>query len=376
MANNKDKKKKNKNKNSDAPSLVEKMVLVRPSVLRRLTDGTASHRHKKVRKPQTTKKHQKRRGRRKKTTTTTTAISQRTKTRKRPSAARRRRAGGPPTARFSHRRWENRAAKDEEDDADDEVTIVASAPPSQIARLRRLRRLRQQLKRAKGGPSWSRSDMLAYQARLRNALENRDLGSAAQASSPTQPRAGGGYSRQGDDNAREEEDYTDSEDDDQERDWYGGEEAGSQDEDADERAVEDVVAIREAVVPPSVAKRARTLLMLVRKTDNGRRVLTWTKGKHELVLNGRRLAGTDIFDLVVHATRDKRAKRPKAGSPGPPPGFGRFARALSKIGAGAGREIMRNKRRWPQLFPATAAASNSNETPKKWLQLRWGERRS
>ena len=253
---------------------------------------------------------------------------------------------------------------------------MASAPPSQIARLRRLRRLRQQLKRAKGGPSWSRSDMLAYQARLRNALENRDLGSAAQASSPTQPRAGGGYSRQGDDNAREEEDYTDSEDDDQERDWYGGEEAGSQDEDADERAVEDVMAIREAVVPPSVAKRARTLLMLVRKTDNGRRVLTWTKGKHELVLNGRRLAGTDIFDLVVHATRDKRAKRPKAGSPGPPPGFGRFARALSKIGAGAGREIMRNKRRWPQLFPATAAASNSNETPKKWLQLRWGERRS
>ena len=130
------------------------------------------------------------------------------------------------------------------------------------------------------------------------------------------------------------------------------------------------MAIREAVVPPSVAKRARTLLMLVRKTDNGRRVLTWTKGKHELVLNGRRLAGTDIFDLVVHATRDKRAKRPKAGSPRPPPGFGRFARALSKIGVGAGREIMRNKRRWPQLFPATAAASSSNETPKKWLQLR------
>ena len=62
MANNKDKKKKNKNKNSDAPSLVEKMVLVRPSVLRRLTDGTASDRHKKVRKPQTPKKHQKRRG--------------------------------------------------------------------------------------------------------------------------------------------------------------------------------------------------------------------------------------------------------------------------------------------------------------------------
>ena len=197
---------------------------------------------------------------------------------------------------------------------------MASAPPSQIARLRRLRRLRQQLKRAKGGPSWSRSDMLAYQARLHNALENRDLGLTAQASSPTQPRAGGGYSRQGYDNAREE-DYTDSEDDDQEQNWYSGNEEGSQDEDTDERAVEDVMAIREAVVPPSVAKRARTLLMLVRKTDNGRRVLTWTKGKHELVLNDRRLASTDIFDLVVHATRDKRAKRPKAGSPGPPPGF-------------------------------------------------------
>ena len=63
MANNKDKKKTNENKNSGCPSLVGKMVLVRPSVLRRLTDGTSRDCHKKVRKPQTPKKYQKRRGR-------------------------------------------------------------------------------------------------------------------------------------------------------------------------------------------------------------------------------------------------------------------------------------------------------------------------
>ena len=84
---------------------MEKMALVRPSVLRRLT-GTSRDCHKKVRKPQMSKKHQKRRGRKNKTVTaTTTAVGQRTKARKRPSADRRRRAGGPPSARFSHRRY-------------------------------------------------------------------------------------------------------------------------------------------------------------------------------------------------------------------------------------------------------------------------------
>ena len=109
-----------------------------------------------------------------------------------------------------------------------------------------------------------------------------------------------------------------------------------EDGDEDEEAVSDVVAVRDHVVLASVALRARALLRLIRKTDVGRRPLTWSKHTHELVLNGRPMIGRDIFHLVVHVTRDRRSKRPKVGSCGPPPGFDRFARGLRTLGVAAG----------------------------------------
>ena len=253
------------------------------------------------------------------------------------------------------RRRKRTAHRPEDDDDDREnLHLVATASPSQVAKLRRLRRLRRQLKvTKKRGPTWSRQDMLAYNAKLCNALEQQDLGPNVQGAAKAPVAVRGVL-----------EPAWDSEDGDSEE----------EDEDKDEEAVSDVMAMREHVVPASVAQRARALLRLIRKTDAGRRQLTWSKHTHELVLKGRPMAGTDIFDLVMHVSRDRRSKRPKGGSPGPPPSFDRFARALRKLGVAAGREVMRNKRRWPQLFPPhDQDEGDTDATPKRkpWL-LMWG----
>ena len=313
---------------------VEKMILVRPSILKRMSSRQGNSSRRKQ------------------------ATQKKKKSRQKTSSSR----GPPPRRGFSpqvRNRTGSRAAKKRQKvtalwdtDEDEEVRLVAAVPPSQVGQQRRLRRLQRQLKQRRSnaaGPSWSRRDMLDYNAKLGNALEQQDLGRTVQgaARAPAAVRV-----------APEE----DSDDD------YDGEDDDDLDEDTE--AVEEVMAVRDQVVPVSVAQRARTLLKLIRKHDQGRGNLSWTKGSHELVIKGKRLAGTDIFDLAVHVTRDRRAKRPQAGSPGPPPGFDRFARALRTLGAGAGREIMRNRRRWPQLFrreDQEGQEVNSSSTPKKWL---------
>ena len=215
-----------------------------------------------------------------------------------------RRAESKVTKKRRRKRTAHRPEDYDDEDGDD-LHLVAMASPSQVAKLRRLRRLRRQLKvTKKRGPTWSRRDMLAYNAKLRNALEQQDLGPTVQGAAKAPVAVKGVL-----------EPAWDSEDGDSEED----------DGDEDEEAVSDVMAVREHVVPASVAVRARALLRLIRKTEADRRQLTWAKHTHELVLKGRPIAGTDIFDLVVHVTRDHHSKRPKAWSPRPPPGFDRFA---------------------------------------------------
>ena len=339
---------------------VEKMILVRPSVISRLSAATAGGQQRRRRLPTATsaasgcckRKQTGKQPRRKKKTRSTPSRGP-TQRRGFPPQVGNRRAGSKVTKKRRRKRTAHRPEEDDDEDGDD-LHLVATASPSQVAKLRRLRRLRRQLKvTKKRGPTWSRRDMLAYNAKLRNALEQQDLGPTVQGAAKAPVAVKGVL-----------EPAWDSEDGDSEED----------DGDEDEEAVSDVMAVREHVVPASVAVRARALLRLIRKTDAGRRQLTWTKHTHELVLKGRPMAGTDIFDLVVHVTRDRRSKRPKAGSPGPPPGFDRFARALRTLGVAAGREVMRNKRRWPQLFPPRDQdEGDTDATPKRksWL-LMWG----
>ena len=68
-------------------------------------------------------------------------------------------------------------------DEDEEVRLVAAVPPSQVGQQGRLRRLQRQLKQRRSnaaGPSWSRRDMLDYNTKLRNTLEQQDLGRTVQ----------------------------------------------------------------------------------------------------------------------------------------------------------------------------------------------------
>ena len=232
---------------------MEKMILVRPIVISRLSAATAGGQQRCVGCPQVGN-----------------------------------RRAGSKVNKKRRRKWTAHRPEDDNDEDRDDLHLVATASPSQVAKLRLLRRLQRQLKvTKKRGPTWSRQDMLAYNAKLRNALEQQDLGPNVHGAAKAPVAVRGVL-----------EPAWDSEDGDSEE----------EDEDEDEEAVGDVMAMREHVVPASVAQRARSLLRLIRKTDAGRRQLTWSNHTHELVLKGRPMAGTDIFDLVVRVSRDRRSK--------------------------------------------------------------------
>ena len=112
----------------------------------------------------------------------------------------------------------------------------------------------------------------------------------------------------------------------------------------DEGAWEDLSTQARQILPRSVAERALTLLR--RLVDGG--YLGWVPGTFELMVNGARRPGTNVIDLAGHAVRDRRSGPLRRGSPGPPPGFSAFARALRQ--ANASRELVRNRRRWPVIY--------------------------
>ena len=107
-----------------------------------------------------------------------------------------------------------------------------------------------------------------------------------------------------------------------------------------------------SVLPRTVAQRALTLL---RRLVNGGYV-SWIPGTLEMVVDGQKQRGTNLVDLAGHVVRQRGADPLQRGSPGPPPGFVKFASALRR--ANASRELVRNRRRWGMVYDGGADDSD------------------
>ena len=67
-----------------------------------------------------------------------------------------------------------------------------------------------------------------------------------------------------------------------------------------------------------------------------------------MIVDGIEHKGTNLVDLAGHVVRQRRAEPLVHGSPGPPRGFAELAAALRR--ANASRELVRNRRRWLQIY--------------------------
>ena len=67
-----------------------------------------------------------------------------------------------------------------------------------------------------------------------------------------------------------------------------------------------------------------------------------------MIVDGIEHKGTNLVDLAGHVVWQRRAEPLVHGSPGPPWGFAEFAAALRR--ANASRELVRNRRCWPQTY--------------------------
>ena len=114
---------------------------------------------------------------------------------------------------------------------------------------------------------------------------------------------------------------------------------------------EDEITWEHAILPKSVKARAATLLTNLRR--GGR--LHWNPDTHEMVIDGRTVPNTNIIDLAAHAVSQRQATMPVRGSPGPPPGFDKFAGVLRR--ANMPRVLLRNQRRWNEMFEKSEPSS-------------------
>ena len=131
---------------------------------------------------------------------------------------------------------------------------------------------------------------------------------------------------------------------------------GQEEEEEEEEAVDDdnnrLVEPVAKVLPRGVPDRAKALLNIIAKSPGGR--LGWDKASHQLTVRGVPVQGSNILDLVTHVTRERLPRSKKSqNSPGPPPGFDSFARGLQELNIP--RELIRNQRRWTEIYRATAA---------------------
>ena len=120
-----------------------------------------------------------------------------------------------------------------------------------------------------------------------------------------------------------------------------------EEEDEEEELDKEDILEREAsdILPKTVKGQAMKLL----KWLSARGKLSWRPGTHGLVSGGIVHPGTNIIDLAGHVVR---AKPPKRGSPGPPPGFEVFAALLGR--ANAPRELVKNQRCWDMVYAPLA----------------------
>ena len=110
---------------------------------------------------------------------------------------------------------------------------------------------------------------------------------------------------------------------------------------------EDGIIWNDASLPQSVRIRAATLLNQLRRN----RLIQWDNDTHEMIVDGRAIPGSNIIDLVSHTVSQRQAARPIRGSPGPPPGFNKFAQVLRE--ANVPRALIKNQRRWDEIFGKT-----------------------
>ena len=161
------------------------------------------------------------------------------------------------------------------------------------------------------------------------------------------------------DEEEEEEEYDDDYDyngraeDDRESGWWKGPPRRQLEfgEDGDYEDLSPLEREAAAVLPKTVKSRAMKLLQWL--SDRGH--LAWRPHSLELVVKGVAHPGTNIIDLAGHAVRDKGAKAPMRGSPGPPPGFEIFARLIRQTNAP--RELVKNQHRWDMVHPVAGDES-------------------
>ena len=110
---------------------------------------------------------------------------------------------------------------------------------------------------------------------------------------------------------------------------------------------EDGIIWNDASLPQSVRIRAATLLNQLRRN----RLIQWDNDTHEMIVDRRAIPGSNIIDLASHAVSQRQAAGPIRGSPGPPPGFNRFAQVLRE--ANVPRALIKNQRRWREIFGKT-----------------------
>ena len=110
---------------------------------------------------------------------------------------------------------------------------------------------------------------------------------------------------------------------------------------------EDGIIWNDAALPETVKVRAATLLNRLRRN----RQIQWDSDTHEMIVDGRAIPGSNIIDLASHAVSQRQAASPIRGSPGPPPGFNKFAQVLRE--ANVPRALIKNQRRWNEIFGKT-----------------------
>ena len=120
------------------------------------------------------------------------------------------------------------------------------------------------------------------------------------------------------------------------------------------RAWQDLESQAAAILPKTVWTRA--LALLRRLTDCG--YINWRPDTLELIVDGIEHKGTNLVDLAGHVVQQRSAGPLVHDSPGPPPGFGEFAAVLRCTNAR--RELVINRRRWPQIYSASSSSSDDD----------------
>ena len=98
-------------------------------------------------------------------------------------------------------------------------------------------------------------------------------------------------------------------------------------------------------VPKTVRPRAKALLKLISGSGGA---AGWDPDSMELTVGGRKVEGSNILDLAVYAARDKKPRKRGRPRSVPPLGFREFASALRAVNAP--RELVRNRKRWPDIY--------------------------